>query len=139
MAKITPVSIVQGISGKICQHDETYFATNKQTGKVYAVKVCNPSTAEPSEKQIAHRKEFGEKTKTAAAWLKANKPTDTNAKGSEAYQAMLLGFKSQHKVGNVMAYIRQHIGEDGKVTFGGEQGSSSNSGSGNGPGGNYEG
>ena len=119
MAKITPISIVQGISGKVCQHDDTYFATNKQTGKVYAAKLCNPSTAEPSAKQLANRKAFGEKTQIAAAWLKANRPTESTPKGSEAYQLMLQGFKAQHKVGNISAYVRQHIDKDGKVTFGG--------------------
>ena len=135
MAKIIPVSIVQGISGKICRHDDTYFATNKQTGNVYAVKVCNPSTAEPTEKQIAHRKEFGDKTKVAAAWLNANHPTESSPKGSDAYQSMLLGFKSQHKVGSVMAYVRQHIDESGNVTFSGTQSSGSTTGGGS----NFEG
>ena len=119
MAKITPISIVQGISGKVCQHDDTYFATNKQTGKVYAAKLCNPSTAEPSAKQLAIRKTFGEHAKIAAAWIKANKPTESNPKGTEAYQLMLQGYKAQHKVGNITGYVRQHIDKDGKVTFGG--------------------
>ena len=128
MAKITPVSIVQGISGKICHHDDTYFATNKQTGSVYAIKICNPSVAEPTAKQIAQRKAFGEKTKIAAAWLKANRPTEGKPKGSEAYQNMLASYKMQHKIGNIGAYVRAHIDASGKVTFGGTQSSGSGGG-----------
>ena len=119
MAKIVPVSIVQSISGKICQHDDIYFATNKQTGKVFAVKICNPSITEPTEKQTAHRKDFGEKTKIAAAWLKANRPTVSTPQGSETYQLMIRGYKAQRKFGSIMSYIRVHIDKDGKVTFGG--------------------
>ena len=133
MAKIFPNSLISSMSGSICSHDGTYFATNKQTGKTYAVKRCYPSDAEPTEKQLAVRQAFGDKTKAAAAWLKTNKPTESNPKGSEAYQTMLLGYKSQHKVGSVMAYIRQHIDESGNITFGGTQTS------GGGGGASYEG
>lgn len=103
MAKITPNSLISSISGAVCKHDGVYFATNKQTGKVYAVQVCNPSEQEPTAKQLAARESFKNRMKAASAWLKAN------PKGSDAYKEVEAAYKAQHKIGNITAYIAKYV------------------------------
>ena len=118
MAKITPNSLIQSISGGICKHDGTYMATNRQTGKTYAVKRCNPYDGPQSEAQKAQCNKFGQQSKLAGAWLKANKPKDKDDLGTENYQLLQRAYRSQHKVGNILAYLRTLMTEDGRVMLG---------------------
>ena len=62
MSKYIPMDLIKSLSGKICQHSDTYFAS--RNGTRYTGKICNPSTAEPSTKQTAQRERFA---KTRAA------------------------------------------------------------------------
>lgn len=118
MAKIRPTSLVQSISGKTCQHDDTYFATNKQTGKTYAIRRCMETDYEPTELQKQVVEKFVSKSKFASAWWRENKPSDSNKEGTLNYQILRKAFKAQHKVGNIFSYLSSCITEDMKVMVG---------------------
>ena len=118
MARVETSSLITSISGSTCRHDGTYFATNKQTGKVYAAKRCFSSDKPMTEAQMAQQVKFGSKAKFASAWWSKNKPSDENPNGTEAYQLIQRAFKGQHKTGNIFAYMRSLITDDNKVMIG---------------------
>ena len=143
MARVETSSLITSISGSTCRHDGTYFATNKQTGKVYAAKRCFSSDKPMTEAQMAQQVKFGSKAKFASAWWSKNKPSDENPNGTEAYQLIQRAFKGQHKIGNIFAYMRSLITDDNKVMVGdidltGGVSSGSESGGGQKPGGGGE-
>ena len=131
MAHIKPIEIIASMSGKVCQHGDTYFATNKQTGRVYTGKLCNPSTAEPTAKQLQVRENFKRRAQNTSAWLETNKPNASRPKGTDLYQKALAAYKAQHQIGSFFGYIASIISTDGKVTIGGStsDGGSTSSGS----------
>ena len=118
MARVQPSSLITSISGSTCHHDGTYFATNKQTGKVYAAKRCFSSDKPTTEAQKEQQVKFGSKAKFASAWWSKNKPSQANPNGTEAYQLIQRAFKGQHKTGNIFAYMRSLITADNKVMIG---------------------
>ena len=118
MARVETSSLITSISGSTCRHDGTYFATNKQTGKVYAAKRCFSSDKPMTEAQMAQQVKFGSKAKFASAWWSKNKPSEENPNGTEAYQLIQRAFKGQHKTGNIFAYMRSLITDDNKVMIG---------------------
>lgn len=117
MATIRPNSFIESISGSICRHDSSYFATNRQTGKTYGVKRCFENTTPPSALQIEHRAAFGAKSRLVAQWYAANKPTIENPDGTEAFQLVKSAYKSQHKVGNIRAFISTKMDAQGNLTI----------------------
>ena len=118
MARVQPSSLITSISGSTCHHDGTYFATNTQTGKVYAAKRCFSSDKPMTEAQKEQQVKFGSKAKFASAWWSKNKPSQENPNGTEAYQLIQRAFKGQHKTGNIFAYMRSLITADNKVMIG---------------------
>ena len=64
MSKIRPISIIQSMSGKVCEHSDMYFRTNKQTQQVCTGKICYPSDTELSAAQVRVQERF---TKISAA------------------------------------------------------------------------
>lgn len=118
MAKITPISLIAGMSGKVGQKSDTYFVTNRQTGQVHTAKiVANPG--EPSEKQLSARAKFTQRAQNTSRWLSTNGPTSEHPKGTEIYQKALSAYKAQHKIGSFFGYIASRIADDGTVTIGG--------------------
>ena len=105
MAKITTLSPIMGISGKLHKDDDFYLATKRRTGTVYMVNRERKLSASWSEKQIAHRKAFAARSKAVSAWLKANAPQYEGDRGTEAYQRMFARYKAQHKIGNIFAFV----------------------------------
>ena len=65
MSKYIPMDLVKSLSGKVCQHSDTYFAM--RNGTRYTGKICNPSTAAPSESQTAQRNRFAQARAAAKA------------------------------------------------------------------------
>ena len=61
------MALVENMSGKVCEHSNVYFRTNRRTGAVTSGKLCNPYQGEPTENQVAVRNKF----KTAQAAAKA--------------------------------------------------------------------
>lgn len=118
MAKFRLISYFSGASGKLCGQENVYLRQNRQTGKTCAVEIHNPYDGPATEKQIAQRKAFGDKTKIVAAWLRANRPSDAQPKGTEAYQALRKEYKAQHKYGSISAYARTKMDADGNIVIG---------------------
>ena len=124
MAKIKPIELIASMSGKVCQHGDTYFVTNRQTGRVHTGRICYPANQEPSASQMAVRERFAQRAQNTSAWLASNKPSVAQPKGSELYQKALEAYRAQHKIGSFFGYIASIIKEDGTVTIGSMSGGS---------------
>ena len=117
MAKIYFIDIIDHAKGKLCEHSNTAFATNSKSGRCYTV-TRHPENynISVSEDQKAKRIAFGAATKTAAAWIKAQKTFDTDGKTvksySADYQTMMTAYKAQDKVNGFLAYVRTRIDPD---------------------------
>jgi len=73
MAKITPIDIIKGVSGKFGGgNSKEYFATNKCSYTIHFAKRVNPYTGPATEKQLEIRKRFKSKQKAVIAWLREN-------------------------------------------------------------------
>lgn len=117
MAKIQPSDLFTSISGKLCSKEGTYIALNKQTGKMYSA-VRHVNTYSNTEAQQAVRTAFVSRSKLGTAWWLANKPSETNPKGTDNYRLVMKAYKSQHKIGNPLSYLRSLVTDDLKVKLG---------------------
>ena len=99
MASIKPIATIQSMSGKVCEHSDMYFRTNKQTSKVVTGKLCNPSEAEPTEAQLKAQTRFAKVAEAAHAIMA--EPTE-RAKYETA-------FLKQHRIGSLFGYIVKKI------------------------------
>ena len=87
MARVIPIDIIKGISGKYGKDADFYFATNTSSGKIRISHLPKPSHRPPTEKQKTQRSKFAARHAAVTAWLNANKPCELNGpKGTEAYQ-----------------------------------------------------
>ena len=117
MAKIQPSDLFTSISGKLCSKEGTYIALNKQTGKMYSA-VRHVNTYSNTEAQQAVRTAFVSRSKLGTAWWMANKPSEANPKGTDNYRLVMKAYKSQHKIGNPLSYLRSLVTDDLKVKLG---------------------
>ena len=99
MSKIKPIAIVESMSGKVCQHSDMYFRTNRQTSEVSTGKLCNPSDAEPTEAQIKVQTRFTKLGDAARAILA---DPEQRAQYETAY-------KAQHRIGSLLGYVIKKI------------------------------
>ena len=95
MSKIKPISIIQSMSGKVCEHSDMYFRTNRQTGTVCTGKICYPSDAEPTEAQVKAQSRF---SKVAAAIRLMLEDPEQKAK-------YVAAFKAQRRIGTLFGYV----------------------------------
>ena len=87
MARITPIDVIKGISGKYGNNSNDYFATNSSSNKIHLAKFSNPYKGPATEKQLAQREKFATKQAACTAWLNANRPSEKNGmKGTADYQ-----------------------------------------------------
>ena len=87
MARIIPIDVIKGMSGKYGSKSNDYFATNGSSGRVYLAKITNPYTGDPTEAQKMQQMKFKERQTVATAWLNANRPSEANGpKGTPLYQ-----------------------------------------------------
>ena len=115
MAKITPIDVIKGITGKYGSGSNDYFATNKSSNKIHLAKLSNPYKGPASEKQLAQQSKFAARQAAVSAWLNANKPSEKNgAKGTEAYQLAQKLKKTMH-FSCISQVIYKHLDEDNKV------------------------
>lgn len=118
MARIVPSHLIVSISGKLCKQDTTYIGVNKHTGKMYSAGY-HGCTQPNSDEQQAVKASFKKKSQFASAWWKQNRPADKNAKGTEAYLAVMKAYKEQHKIGNRYSFMRSLVTDDLKVLLAG--------------------
>ena len=96
MAKIKPMALIENMSGKVCEHSDVYFRTNKQTGKVSSGKLCNPFAGEASADQLAVRNRFKVVVPAVRARIAALPAADKAALEAE--------YKAQHEIGSLFGY-----------------------------------
>ncbi|MBR4564162.1 MAG: hypothetical protein IKO26_06910 [Paludibacteraceae bacterium] len=93
MSKIKPMGLIESMSGKVCGHSDMYFF--RKNGKVFSGKICNPSTKELTENQLAAQAKF----KTAR----------TNAKAAladpEQKATLETAFKAQKRYYTLYGYV----------------------------------
>ena len=115
MAKITPIDVIKGISGKYGSGSSDYFATNKSSNQIRLAKYQHKPTGEPTASQRETIKKFTEQAKQASAWLRSNHPSaDNGAKGTEAYQ-VAQALKRQLHLSNVRQIVIKYMDEEGNV------------------------
>ena len=115
MAKITPIDVIKGITGKYGSGSNDYFATNKSSNKIHLAKLSNPYKGPASEKQLAQQSKFAARQAAVSAWLNANKPSEKNgANGTEAYQLAQKLKKTMH-FSCVSQVIYKYLDEEGTV------------------------
>jgi hypothetical protein len=118
MARVTFSTDIQSISGKLCSKEGVIYSVNQQTGKTY--RSDRHSFSDPNtEGQQTIRATFKKKSQFASSWWKQNRPADKNAKGTEAYLAVMKAYKAQHKIGNPYSFMRSLVTDDLKVVLSG--------------------
>ena len=117
MVRITPIDVIKGISGKYGNGSNDYFATNTSSNRIHLAKYLNKPTGPATPEQLAQMEAFGNQQKMAAAWLRANRPSEENGpKGTEAYQEAQ-ALKKQAHLSNVRQIVLKYMDEDGNVTL----------------------
>ena len=117
MARITPIDVIKGISGKYGSGSNDYFATNTSSNRIHLAKYVNKPTGPATGEQLAQMEAFGTKQKMAAAWLRANRPSEENGpKGTEAYQEAQALKKLAH-LSNVRQIVLKYMDDEGNVTL----------------------
>ena len=117
MAKITPIDVIKGISGKYGSGSNDYFATNKSSNKIHLAKLANPYQGPYTEAQMAQREKFTSRQMAVTAWLNANKPSATNGmKGTAAYQ-WAMKMKKSMALSNVSQVIYKYLDEENNINL----------------------
>ena len=117
MARITPIDVIKGISGKYGSGSHDYFATNTSSNRIRLAKYLNKPTGEPTQEQQDQMDKFAAQQKLAAAWLHANRPSDENGTdGTAAYQEAQ-ALKKQYHLSNVRQIVLKYMDADGTVTL----------------------
>ena len=93
MSQVKPMDLIESMSGKICSHSDMYFF--RKNGKVFSGKICNPSTKEPTQNQLAAQNKF--KTARTNAMTALADPQQ-----KAAYEA---AFKNQKKYYSLYGYV----------------------------------
>ena len=93
------MALIESMKKKVCMHSDVYFRTNKQTGKTFTGKLCNPSTKEPSAAQIKAKERFAKVS--AAVRTVLEDPTEKAKLEAED--------KSQTKIGSLFGYAMHKL------------------------------
>ena len=99
MALIKPIALIESMRKKVCMHSDVYFRTNKQTGKTFTGKLCNPSNQEPTPAQIAAKARFAKVVAAVRAILA--EPTEKAKLQAE--------YKAQTKIGSLFGYAMHKL------------------------------
>ena len=106
MAKITPMWLNSGISGRADRTSNTYTKTDRLTGRVYAVTLRNPRTGKDfNNAQITQNNKFGAICMGVGAWLRAAKAADASSEDKAQLEKFIKTLKSQHQYPNLMSLI----------------------------------
>ena len=112
MAKIIPIDVIKGISGKYGNKSSDYFATNRSSNQIHLAKIVNPYQGPPTEKQKAQQAKFAARQVVSTAWLNANRPSETTGeKGTADYQ-LVQRMKRQMGLSNINQLLHKYMGED---------------------------
>ena len=124
MAKITPIDVIKGISGKYGGNSNDYFATNTSSNKIHLAKLKNPYKGPFTDKQLAQQEVFASRQAALSAWLVANRPSAENGeKGTEAYQ-YAQKLKRAYAMSNINQVLLKYMDERYVITLPAGAGSS---------------
>ena len=115
MAKITPIDIIKGVSGKFGGNSREYFATNKTSYNIYFAKRVNDFKGPATQKQLEIRDLFKRKQKAVADWLRANLPVNGRP-ATEAYR-VALALKYRYKFSSINQVIHKYLNDDLQVVL----------------------
>ena len=115
MAKITPIDIIKGVSGKFGGNSKEYFATNKTSYNIYFAKRVNDFQGPATQKQLEIRDRFKRKQKAVADWLRANRPVNGRP-ATEAYR-VALALKYRYKFSSINQVIYKYLNDDLQVVL----------------------
>ena len=115
MAKITPIDIIKGVSGKFGGNSREYFATNKTSYNIYFAKRVNDFQGPATQKQLEIRDLFKRKQKAVADWLRANRPV-SGRPATEAYR-VALALKYRYKFSSINQVIHKYLNDDLQVVL----------------------
>ena len=117
MAKITPIDVIKGISGKYGNGSNDYFATNSSSNKIRLAKFTNPFQGPATEKQLAQQSRFAARQAVTTAWLNANRPSEVNGvKGTAAYQ-YVQKLKRQLNLSNITQVLYKYMDESNVINL----------------------
>ena len=134
MAKITPIDVIKGISGKYGGNSNDYFATNTSSNKIHLAKLKNPYKGPFTDKQLAQQEVFAARQAALSAWLVANRPSAENGeKGTEAYQ-YAQKLKRAYAMSNINQVLLKHMDDKYVITLPAGAGSSNQPSTGGGSG-----
>ena len=134
MAKITPIDVIKGISGKYGGNSNDYFATNTSSNKIHLAKLKNPYKGPFTDKQLAQQEVFASRQAALSAWLVANRPSAENGeKGTEAYQ-YAQKLKRAYAMSNINQVLLKHMDDKYVITLPAGAGSSNKPSTGGGSG-----
>ena len=115
MAKITPIDIIKGVSGKFGGNSKEYFATNKTSYNIYFAKRVNDFQGPATQKQLEIRNRFKAKQKAVTDWLRANRPM-SGRPATEAYR-VALALKYRYKFSSINQVIHKYLNDDLQVVL----------------------
>ena len=115
MAKITPIDIIKGVSGKFGGNSREYFATNKTSYNIHFAKRVNDFQGPATKKQLEIRDLFKRKQKAVADWLRANRPM-SGRPATEAYR-VALALKYRYKFSSINQVIHKYLNDDLQVVL----------------------
>ena len=134
MAKITPIDVIKGISGKYGGNSNDYFATNTSSNQIHLAKLKNPNKGPFTDKQLAQQEVFAARQAALSAWLVANRPSAENGeKGTEAYQ-YAQKLKRAYAMSNINQVLLKHMDDKYVITLPAGAGSSNQPSTGGGSG-----
>ena len=134
MAKITPIDVIKGISGKYGGNSNDYFATNTSSNKIHLAKLKNPYKGPFTDKQLAQQEVFASRQAALSAWLVANRPSAENGeKGTEAYQ-YAQKLKRAYAMSNINQVLLKYMDDKYVITLPAGAGSSNQPSTGGGSG-----
>jgi len=102
MGKASTSWLLPRHSGSPCRHDAIYTKTNKKTGAVYTVKLCNPNKTVSTD-QATQRSEFGKISNALSVWINANKLS--TASDHAIYQGVKAQYDRQIKYSTIRGYM----------------------------------
>lgn len=115
MARITPIDVIKGISGKYGNGSNDNFATNSSSNKIHLAKFSNPYKRPATEKQLEQREKFATKQAACTAWLNANRPSEKNGlKGTADYQRVQK-LKRAFAFSNINQVIYKYMDDEGNI------------------------
>ena len=102
---------------QVWQRQQRILTINSSSNRIHLAKYLNKPTGPATELQVAQMKAFATQQKMAAAWLRANRPSEENGpKGTEAYQEAQALKKLAH-LSNIRQIVLKYMDEEGNVTL----------------------